>query len=586
MTPGGKYTYFAASDQLIRDVKHRYTVHDFLARHCGTEASSGSCLCPVHREVENKRSFHVYTSSDGHEMWKCFGDCDDAGDVIKLAKLVWNVSWKEAKNRLATELGLDPKGYRAIVKRPGGKPSGGWDSPLADEEAGEEEVSGEAKSKVRKAPPELRTKVLKGFEDWANYWVLYENPDVQDFVRATARMLLGAGVEPEIAAASLHNPATVTTYPKYDHVLGEVLNVFKRIQDGEPVRGRQWLQDNLGTTALFDLASLLSRQLPEVKLAELAKSFIGFGLIADKAEAHLKHATWLLGVHDQLVREEGGLERYKKILPQLRRPVACCRLGMKKTGYMGRDLGKIKLVCTRVTCPYCSMLRTLSEYEVLQEKWGGIKTEISVVEVTGIPDPKCVDEIRQKYVSRCGYRKLALLGYRNGLPCLSWLILEDGGQTMVASSVNAWRSVNRKKDPRIEGVKIKRFSVSVEEATELAFASRLSWHLHAKDLIEMRRTEELVAWLTWARGKHTARSSCKTLSWVSKEELQEHIKSKCGDTESYDLLPFEIVTYTLYYLATGYVLGTKERNPFGYDEASGVAANHHPFQNHLASLAA
>jgi hypothetical protein len=578
-TPRGSYTVYSASDQLTRDIQDRLTPEDFLIRFCGQETTRGGHFhCPTHGG--SGHSFSTWINADGVGMWRCHSVCDDSGDVVKLAKLVWRLPWNEARNRLATSLGLDPDSYESKVTHTDGKPVGGdWDSMLAGDEAAEE--APKRKPKIRKAPKEIRAKRLKSLEDWGLKWALDAFPDVVMFTRATARMLLAAGVDPEVTAATLHNRVTFGIFDRYDQVLAEVLEVFARIERGERVVGRGWIRDNLGSQALFELAHLLSRELPGAKLVDMVKLLISFDLVVDQKAPHLQHASYLLSIHKGLSTTEEGRNQYKKILAQLRRPAGCCRFGQKANGYGGRDLGKKKFVCDRVLCTYCKVLKAVSEYELLEEMWTEKvgQRKVRVVEVWGIKDREHVDTIRRKYVSRSGYKKLSLLGYKDRQPTLTWLCMDSAAKVAISSAVYAWRAIEKHRD-----VKVRTRNVSLQEALDLAFSARISWHVYARTLMEERRTQDLVEWLDWAKGKQTARSTCSVLRWPNKEMLKEHFKKKLGDTDQdYELMPGEVVTYTLLHLATDTVLGRRDKIPFTQDEAMTIYDNRATRPNALAA---
>lgn len=90
------------SDDLIEAVKSNISCRMF-AEHIGLNVNrNGYCCCPFHGE--KTPSLKIYPNEKG---WYCFG-CHAGGDVINMAKLYYDTSFRDAVNRLASEFGLQP----------------------------------------------------------------------------------------------------------------------------------------------------------------------------------------------------------------------------------------------------------------------------------------------------------------------------------------------------------------------------------------------------------------------------------------------------------------------------------------------
>ena len=78
-------------------------------------------LCPFHKE--KTPSFHVNPDLG---LWKCFGQCNEGGDVFKFVQKIDNLTFPEALERLALRAGvtLTPRGGPREAASPSERPAG------------------------------------------------------------------------------------------------------------------------------------------------------------------------------------------------------------------------------------------------------------------------------------------------------------------------------------------------------------------------------------------------------------------------------------------------------------------------------
>jgi hypothetical protein len=603
------WEYSDASDQLDADIRGQISVRQFLAAFCGygsAHSGEGHYLCPAHHETENKRSLHVYNADvlGGQEMWKCFGDCDTSGDVIRLAQLTWGCTRWQARGRLADYIGVDPADYRS--KRIGGEsllpprenlPPVGAQLPPRENlppVAVEKPLSSGSKKKAPKRAPDG----LPFTSKWAKKW-LVRYGETQGFTRAVTKVMLmcGAGssevkggdgkptkvVDLAVVASTLW-PMAGDYYRKYDSLLADVVSVQGRIQAKEPTTGVTKMRERLGSQGMFELAKALRRDGCEFK--ECLKILVGFGLTrgAQKKwldglwrwfKAHPAENPW--DAEKQTVEHKKWKKRYDRFMNALRRPGGCKQCVQIVTGAGGRNLGptgpdgeatrlKRQMVCVAKTCLYCFMLKAVTEMELLEEMWAERGEEkIYVVEAKGIESPDHLEVIKAK-VSKQSDPKLGITGWGDdGKPTLSYFVTNREAARVVRSAIimGGYTACGKRLDVT------QRLCKTAREAIDTAIAARLSFNVRVKHLIETGQAEELSAWLWWAVYKSPVKNpkNKAALPWPTKDEIQDHVRSRDGEAYEPDLYPGEVLTYTLEHAATGIFLGRRRKLPFSFDQA-------------------
>lgn len=611
-TPEGitEYQFSNAHEQVDAEIRDRISVRQFLATFCGyssPHSGDGHYFCPIHHEAEDNRTFHVFNADvlGGREMWHCFGDCGGVtGDVVRLASLFWGCKRWEARNRLASHVGIDPKDYHTQFKiKLTGEPK-----EAKAPEAQLPEGKSKQKHVPRKAPPGLNYATL-----WAAKWAPSYQGEPIEFARAVTKVLIecGAGMtRPDRQApqkektkleilkkdkaatinlpvlASTLWPATGRHYRRYDNLLATVVEVWKRKQNNEPAVGRKKLR-TLGTQAMFELAKALRRD--GLDFREALKSLVGFGLTrgADKEwldglwewmKAHPADNDW--DDENELEEHEKWDARYTRFMNAIRRPGGCSQCEQTLKGEGDRDLGptgsdgeatplKRRLVCSTNSCVYCFMLQTISEMELLEELWKDRPREdeegIFVVEAKGIEKLEHIQTIK-KEVSKHSDPKLGIMGFGDdGKATLSYFVTSDEAAGVVQSSIIGGGYVANGKEMDVKYRKFK----TVGDAVDTAIEAKISFHVHPRRLIEERRNEDLTEWLWWAVYKSPVRNpkNERALPWPTQVQIQERIKKNCGEGFEPDIFPGEVITYWLHHRETGYFLGKRKKIPFTLDQA-------------------
>ena len=79
-----------------------------LAEQAGCEFTrSGHSTCPLHNGT-NAQQFHVWTGTDGRQMWTCFGDCGESGDAIDFVMKWRRLDFRGAVEFLGGSREIDP----------------------------------------------------------------------------------------------------------------------------------------------------------------------------------------------------------------------------------------------------------------------------------------------------------------------------------------------------------------------------------------------------------------------------------------------------------------------------------------------
>lgn len=88
------------SKDAVETIKNAITCRMFVERIGLSVNRAGYCCCPFHGE--KTPSLKIYSDGKG---WYCFG-CHVGGDVINMAKLYYNTSFRDAVKRLSDEFGI------------------------------------------------------------------------------------------------------------------------------------------------------------------------------------------------------------------------------------------------------------------------------------------------------------------------------------------------------------------------------------------------------------------------------------------------------------------------------------------------
>lgn len=582
-----KQTAHEGRDRLRNDVIARITPADFLAQFAGKagpDSGSAHYYCVLHNETENDRSFNIYTNErTGQPWWKCLGDCDTHGDVIKLAQLYWRTSWYQALHRLARFVGLDPDAheYRAQAEV--------LIDPFADEEdsnAHEFDVQveelPEAPEPAKPAVPtfapkrdDRKKKPEPTLEEWTRTWsVRVEKRN--NFFRATARLLLSSGLDAKQVTEGLFAGCD-GYYKTPDDLHAEVLEVQERIRNAEPAAGKPWLVRNVGVVALYELANVLHAKASKASggTASFASAFratVGFSFVDGDSAKWLDSLSMKYGEEDNFVLHNelsGDADAAARVLNAFKRPTVCCRFSNVKTGIAtdgSTDLGTTNIVCESRLCLYCATIKMSGIDGALQKKWAKIR-RLYFVRVT-VPRLEDIDAVRACVSKRAKRPKITILGFDEGLPTITFIADEFIKQVYLASSVRTWVSMNYRSRPELKDVEPELWESDGLEAADIAMQTMASYYMHGRKLVEERREEELVKWLCWSDHKQVARRSKGAPYWPTEKELKE---SREKDENAKEPMPGTEVTYTLQHNQTGMKLGHRIGKPYTIDEARRTA---------------
>jgi hypothetical protein len=607
-TPSGVVKQFqvhGATDQLEADIRDRISVRQFMASFCGypsPHSGTSHYLCPIHYEPTNKRSLHVFNADKlgGQEMWRCFGDCETAGDVNRMGQLFWGCTRWEARNRLATHVGLDPSNYRSKLT-----PLDEAPKPVEVARPEEPVSKGRKKHVPKQAPPGLQRTGA-----WAKEY-LPRFGGAEDFTRALTKVFVqckvGAtkGKDGELGPAALDVVASTLWpmagdyYRTYDNLLAAVLETYDRMTKGQRTIGRNRLRERCGSRGMFELAKAMGYD--GCNFRESLKALVGFGLTRGDEKEWLD-GLWAWFKANPAERSDWDKEkqadeykkwknRYTKFLNAIRRPGGCSQCEQTLTGEGGRDLGptgadgkasklKRRLVCTTKPCLYCFMLQSIAESELLDELWADRPRKdeegIYIVEGTGIRSMEHVPSIKAE-VTKDPDPKLGIVGWGgDGKPTLTYFVTSREAATVVSSAISVGGLLAYGKEIPVTT----RYCKTPEKAIDAALAARISFNLRAKQLIEERDAKGLCDWLWWAAHRTPVKNprNKDALPWPTKAQIKEQVKAKKGEVYEPDLYPGEVVTYTLSHRESGYFLGRRTKIPWSLDQAMDAMAVNYGFQ--------
>lgn len=102
---------------LVDDVKERLNIVDVVSEYVPLDklhTRAPEAPCPFHEE--RTPSFKLNTERD---TWRCFGACNDGGDIFKFVMRIEDVNFREALDSLCAKAGIERKrGDASDVKRP------------------------------------------------------------------------------------------------------------------------------------------------------------------------------------------------------------------------------------------------------------------------------------------------------------------------------------------------------------------------------------------------------------------------------------------------------------------------------------
>lgn len=634
-------------EDLDAEIQRTMTMAQFLGQFAGISpdtnngggSQSWTCCVPTHpdpgrRTLETARS----KAWDG-DWFRCWGDCDTQGGVIKFAGLYWGISYREARMALAKHLGLNPKDYRgrmekvdsefkaaaetdqsARVKLTG--PVGPIDKEIAEVAALEAVPTGApipvkptasaakrflAKGKKKK----VKKKALKWVSAWIEeYWPRYKKQE--DLLRAlvkTILMMQAKEKDIEVVAATLWYRFAHLFDGDYGALLFEVTNTYERLRTGQPSVGVGFLKRSVGTWELAQLASAFRKDGFEFKPA--IKYLVGFALTKDTPEdkAFLDN-QWFehnidAGRMPNLEEADSAAfhKHEKRRVPfknAIRRPGACSQCEQIMTGDGGRALGptdadgqpthlKRRLVCVSKLCLFCSVLQTISETEILEDMWKDqVTTKKPRWVVQGTVEKVSYLAAVKEKLSRIKDAKLGILGWGSDYkPQLTILVNDDRAALAVKSALYVSQVVAAgqllEEPPESNPAKVWRVT-DHKKAVAIAIEARISFNLHGKRLVEEQKADELADWLWWAVGRVPVRNPRKeeALHWPTKAQVQAQVKSHKGEKWEPDLWPGEAINYELRHIATQYTLGRRAKIPFSIDDAFMLMKTNMGFRHALA----
>ena len=462
---------------------------------------------------------------------------------------------------------------------------------------------------ARKTPPKTAPPGLEHTAKWAKNYA-FRSGDLKVFTRAMTKVLMEAGAvlrknkkgewehRMDILASTLWQ-GVHEHYRTYDELLKDIAITYDRIEKGGHCVGRTRLRSLLGTQAMFEFSKALRRDGCDFK--ESLKKLVGFGLTRGDDKDWLDGLAKWIETHPVEKDEDPEelakwIKRYTRFMNAIRRPGACSLCEQIAKGERGRDLGpsrpdgtatplKQRLVCTSKTCTYCYMQRTLYEMELLEDLWKDRPSKdedgIFVITVTGIEKLDHIGVIK-KEVSKDPDPKLGILGWGDdGKATLSYFVTTVEAEIVVRSAVIGGSYMACGKMLEINSSKVK----TVGEAIDTAIEAKLSFHVHARQLIEERRNDDLCEWLWWAVYKTPVKNPKNSLAlpWPTQLQIKERIKEKCGNDFVPDIYPGEKIYYELYHRATGYFLGKRTKHPWTLDQAMDAMAINHGLRETLAA---
>src|SRR3989344_9019258 len=87
----------------VEEIKKKIDIVDFIGQYVAYKKSGQNlkALCPFHQE--KTPSFMV---SPDRQIWRCFGACQDGGDVFHFLMKLENITFYEALTELAKKAGV------------------------------------------------------------------------------------------------------------------------------------------------------------------------------------------------------------------------------------------------------------------------------------------------------------------------------------------------------------------------------------------------------------------------------------------------------------------------------------------------
>jgi hypothetical protein len=610
--------------------------------HNGGGSKSWTCPVPTHpdpgrRTLETDRS----KSWDG-DWFRCWGDCDCEGGVIKFASLFWGISYRQARLDLAKHLGLNPADYRGRLEKVGVEFEETTDQtvriPLGGSSAKKLLAKSKAK-KLKKAEAKAEAEKLAGVQAEQEFeaeqrrkdkafakkalpctaaWVAENMASFKDrdsFFLAMIKMILLAQrkVKDVEAIASTLWPSFGDLYGNdKSALLFEVVGTYERLLAGSPAIGSGFIKEHVKSWERLKLAEALA--LDGYAFRPMLKSLVGFGLtvgddrdyLNDQWSEHDVDSGRTPNLHDP---ESPEFKKHEKrrvpFKNAFRRPGVCCLCDQIMVGSGNRNLGptgpdgeaselKRKIVCNTKICLFCAVLQTISEAELLDDMWADeVSEKKPCFIVKGTVEKMAWIKAVKKDLGYVSDAKLAIVGWgSNYKPELTVLVRNEAAAISVRSAIQAAQIEAAK----AEGSPLTAYPVvGYERVTEasrtvdIAACARISFNIHGKRLIEEQRSDELAEWLWWSIGKVPVRNPQKAdaLHWPTNAMVQAQCKKDKGeDVWEPELWPGEVATYILKHRKTGYVLARRKKVPFGIDDAHKHMKNNSGFRYAQSQLEA
>ena len=580
-----KIHFESGGKKLDEAINDRLSVSQFLAQEGHHPKSGNKYYCPVHKEDEDGNlNFHVYPGNEfgGKEVGHCFGDCGgETFPLTKLAASLWGVAYREAQKRLARQVGIDPDDEqwkdRGWIERKQRRRRGG--------------------SKYRSR--EERRQVVPSIyvRGWLKRYVpkLPEACKPLTFARAVAYVLLTQGVDPIMTADTLE----VGLKLPHEEVLGVVADVATRLHEKRPTATESTIRKHLGLTALaelgYTLAKVVDKPTPELVAACLGRARWHRGSTGRR---------FMWSVHRELEKPKDAAEKRKSPRPMLRQACCCGQFASRAKGRVDTPrkevLGQIVLSCNvPLICVHCGMRRFMDEYEAItgqlevpeahkdesrEISWEG-KGPFHSLKAT-LPDHEHVDRIMSLVTRFAREPKLKIMGMDDkGRPTLLYVTTSKTAATYVKSAIEGHVVEQQKTNPRYKIAFEREKTHSVKTAAGWAFDQRLSLLLHTERLVFEERTEELLEWLSWAKGRQLVTRSKRGLPWPSRECVRDLLKADdASDGLAENLDGAFDVEWELIFRETDYVIHTQKRNPHTLVQAVSLACISEGFKGHLESL--
>ena len=93
------------NDEIIEKLKNSLDIKEVIEKYERQAFKNNKIICPFHKEKTGS-----FTIDKKEQLWKCFG-CNTAGDIIRFVELYFNLSFKEAVEKLARDFNISLPGY-------------------------------------------------------------------------------------------------------------------------------------------------------------------------------------------------------------------------------------------------------------------------------------------------------------------------------------------------------------------------------------------------------------------------------------------------------------------------------------------